>query len=370
VKRIILAVTNDLHTDQRVHKVARSLEKPGVYVTLIGRFLPYSSPLPARTYKTFRFNLLFKKGFLFYANYNLRLFVYLLFSKVDIIVSNDLDTLTACFFAAKVKGSTLVYDSHEYFSEVPELVNRKFVRSIWEMIEKLLLPRVKYSYTVNESIANIYSQKYKITMEVVRNLPSRIIFNKEHSKKINFPGKKIILYQGSLNAARGLEMAIDAMQYIESAVLVIIGEGDISQQLRQQVIDQKLDSKIKFLGRIPPDQLFDFTSSADLGLSIEENIGLNYYYSLPNKVFDYIQAKVPIIASNFPEISKIINEFDIGCTFDNRNPFHFAELINSILGNPTRYSTWKANLEKAASTLCWENEEPKLLSIYHKLGID
>jgi glycosyltransferase involved in cell wall biosynthesis len=370
VKRIILAVTNDLYTDQRVHRVAQSLGKSGATVTLIGRLLPYSTPLTARSYKTLRFKLLFKTGFLFYANYNLRLFFYLLFSKADIIVSNDLDTLAACFLAAKLKRAALVYDSHEYFSEVPELVNRKFVRSVWLLIEELFIPRLKYSYTVNESIALIYSQKYNISMEVVRNLPSKSTNNAILSTQLNFPGKKIILYQGSLNVGRGLEMAIDAMKYIETAVLIIIGEGDISQQLRQRAIDLNLDEKVKFSGRIPLDQLFQYTCSADLGLCIEEIIGLNYYYSLPNKLFDYIQARVPIIASDFPEISKIIHEFKIGCTIGDRNPIHFAELINSIFDDPSRYSVWKSNLEKAAEELCWENEEPKLLAIFRKFGID
>jgi glycosyltransferase involved in cell wall biosynthesis len=310
---------------------------------------------------------MFKKGILFYASYNLRLFLYLLFSKVDLIVSNDLDTLPACFFSAKLKGISLVYDSHEYFTEVPELMNRSFVRSIWLMIEKTLLPRVKYSYTVNESIAKIYSKKYHISMEVIRNLPSKRDVSIAISPRLNFHGKKILLYQGSLNVARGLELAIHAMQYIDNAILVIIGEGDISQQLRQRAIDLKLDERIKFLGRISMDQLFSYTCSAYLGLSLEENVGLNYYYSLPNKLFDYIQAGVPVIASNFPETSKIINEYKIGCTIDERDPVHFAQLVKSTFNNSELYNTWKSNLIKAADELCWEKEEPGLFAIYHKL---
>jgi glycosyltransferase involved in cell wall biosynthesis len=367
VKQIIIAVTNDLLTDQRIHRVSLSLEKSGASVMLVGRLLSYSAPLPTKSYKIFRFNLLFKKGFLFYANYNFRLFFFLLFHKADIIVSNDLDTLAACFFAAKLKGAALVYDSHEYFTEVPELVNRKFVRNIWLFIEKSILPRIKYSYTVNNSIAAIYSQKYKISMEVVRNLPPAGQLST--SLQLIFPGNKIILYQGSLNVGRGLEMAIDAMQYIESAVLVIIGEGDISSQLHQRVTSLGLNSKVKFTGRIAPEQLPAYTCSAYIGLSVEENIGLNYYYSLPNKLFDYIQARVPVIGSNFPEISQIINEFEIGCTFNDTTPSAFAELLNKVLNDQALYAIWKSNLERAAASLCWENEEPKLLSIYNKLGL-
>jgi glycosyltransferase involved in cell wall biosynthesis len=367
VKNIILAVTNDLYTDQRTHRIAQSLCKLRASVTLVGRILPNSPALQARHYKTKRFKLLFSKGFLFYAVYNLRLFFYLIFRKADIIVANDLDTLAACFLAAKIKRKTIVYDSHEYFTEVPELVNRKFVRSIWLMIEKTFLPHVKYSYTVNESIALIYSRKYNISMEAIRNLPMKITPRSNLSKPIYYPGKKIILYQGSLNLGRGLEMAIDAMQYIESAVLVIIGEGDISNKLRQRVSNLNLGEKIKFLGRIAFDQLSSYTACVTLGLTIEENRGLNYFYSLPNKMFDYIQSGIPVVASNFPEISGIINAYNIGCTIDDRNPLHFAGVINNILNDPSGYAIWKSNLIKAASELCWENEEFKLLSIYRRI---
>jgi glycosyltransferase involved in cell wall biosynthesis len=187
---------------------------------------------------------------------------------------------------------------------------------------------------------------------------------------MDFPGKKILLYQGSLNLGRGLEMAINAMQYIESAILVIIGEGDISDQLHQLVLDLHIDFKVKFTGRISPDLLPSYTAAAFLGFSVEENRGLNYYYTLPNKLFDYIQAHVPVIASNFPEISAIINEFQIGCTFDKHDPVAFSELINSVINDSSRYNLWKSNLEIASRGLCWENEEPILLSIFQKVGIE
>jgi len=369
LKHIILAVTNDLFTDQRVHRVAQSLVKAGCRVTLVGRVLPASQAIPQRSYSTHRFKMLFHKGILFYGSYNLRLLFYLFFQKTQAIVANDLDSLPACFITAKLKQIPLIYDSHEYFTEVPELINRKFVRSFWLRLENFILPRIKYSYTVNSSLARIYSQKYKISMEVIRNLPFKESAFITSNPPLNFGDKKILLYQGSLNIGRGLEMAIDAMQYIESAILVIIGDGDISHQLRHRVADLQLQSKVRFTGRIPFEALHSYTASATLGLSVEENLGENYYYSLPNKLFDYIQAQLPVIASNFPETAAIINEFQVGCTFEDRNPVAFAKLINSILADSARYNLWKSNLKKASTALCWENEEPILLSIFVKAGI-
>src|ERR1035437_8590299 len=172
MKRIILSVTNDLVTDQRVHRIATTLMNNGTKVTLVGRLLPKSLPLQ-RNYRTHRMRLLFKKGPLFYAEYNIRLFFYLMFAKADILVSNDLDTLPANYLVSIIRKKVLVYDSHEYFTEVPELIYRRVTRNIWKKLEQFILPKIKYSYTVNNSIADIYNKMYNINMKVVRNMPVR-----------------------------------------------------------------------------------------------------------------------------------------------------------------------------------------------------
>lgn len=139
-KKLVLTVTNNLVSDNRVHKVATTLVGMGFDVTLVGRTWPSNSKLNPRNYSTRRFALLFNKGFLFYANYNIRLFFYLLYKRFDVILSNDLDSLTACFVASKITRANLVYDSHEYFTELPELVDRPFVKMTWEKIESFILP--------------------------------------------------------------------------------------------------------------------------------------------------------------------------------------------------------------------------------------
>ena len=145
-KKIIVSVTNDISTDQRVHKVCQSLESMGFEVILWGRKLSFSQVL-YRSYTTKRMTLLFSSGPLFYLEYNFRLFLILLFSKSHLLLSNDLDTLLANFLVSKCKGIPLVYDSHELFPEVPELQNRSFVKSIWEKLEYFLLPKLEYTYT-------------------------------------------------------------------------------------------------------------------------------------------------------------------------------------------------------------------------------
>jgi glycosyltransferase involved in cell wall biosynthesis len=364
-KLIIISVTNDLIADKRVNKVAVSLVNHGFAVKVIGRKLKNSKDI-AFPYPSKRFRLIFEKGPLFYAEYNFRLFVFLLTSKADIFLSNDLDTLPANYLASAIRRKKLVYDSHELFTEVPELQGRKFVQNIWLRIEKLILPRVKFSYTVCDSIADYYKSKYGIEMTVVRNIPECIIKHTiSEIGKINLPAdKKLVLYQGALNIGRGIEFAIEAFRFLENVILLTVGGGDIEKQLKEKVVKLGLTDKILFTGKLPFAELEYYTRKADLGLSIEENLGLNYYFALPNKLFDYIRAEIPVLVSRLPETERIVSHYDIGDFIENHDPEHIAQKIETCLNNTEQRKIWKINLKKASGELCWENEEKNFLKYF------
>ncbi len=364
MKRILVSVTNDLTTDQRVHKACITLTQMGFDVLVIGRKLKNSQNLN-RTYKTFRFKLLFKKGFLFYAEYNLRLFFKLLFLKKDILLSNDLDTLLPNFLISKIFKLKLVYDSHELFTEVPELINRLFVQKFWLTIEKNILPKIKNCYTVSNSIANYYNLKYKTNFITIRNLP--IATNKILKDELPFDIKnnKIILYQGAINKARGLELMITTMQFIENSIFVIIGNGDIEKELLQQIKVLNLKEKVKLIPKQSPNELQKITPLADLGISFEEDFGLSYKFALPNKLFDYIQAEVPVLVSDLPEMKNIIQQFSVGEIIQDRYPEKLAIQISTMLQKGKEF--YNSNLETAKKTLTWENESEHLKKFYTNL---
>lgn len=353
-------------TDNRVHKVAVSLQQMGFEPLLIGRLLPESLAV-RRSYSTHRMKLVFRKGPLFYLGYNLRLFFYLLKSKIDVFVANDLDTLPANYLAARIKRKPLVYDSHEYFTEVPELIGRPVVRAIWKGMERLLVPQVNAAYTVSDSIAEVYRELYKVDFKVVRNMP---VCSEIKSLSAADPVKpdlpKIILYQGALNQGRGIEAAIRAMLYVEGAELWLAGDGDVADELKQMVTELKLGMKVKFLGRLPLDELNGVTRQADLGISLEEDLGLNYRFALPNKLFDYIQAGVPVLVSNLPEMRRIVDRYQIGTIAETHQRKELAELMKTALFDQTKRQVWKQNLQVAARELCWENEEETLRQIYSR----
>jgi glycosyltransferase involved in cell wall biosynthesis len=370
MSRIIISVTNDLVSDQRVNRVAVTLREAGADVLLVGRVLKNSPALDSRIYKMHRMPIPFNKGFLFYACYNLWLFVYLIFHKADGLVANDLDTLPANYLAAKLKRVPLIFDSHEYFPEVPEVIHRKLVQTFWLRIEKMIVPKLKFNYTVCQSIANIYKNKYNSSFSVVRNLPlrkSKVITNS--TPNLNIEGKFVIIYQGALNVGRGIELVMKSMKYLENTILVIAGEGDISETLHFKAKESGLENKIIFLGRLPLNELHNYTIQAHLGFSLEENRGLNYFYALPNKLFDYIQAGVPVITSDFPEMAAIVKTFNIGQTTLEQNPEKLAIIIQNMLTNHDLRAIWKENLKMAAEQLCWEKEKIVLVNIYKETGL-
>jgi glycosyltransferase involved in cell wall biosynthesis len=365
-KSILMAVTNDLVSDNRVHRIAITLLDMGFEVTLAGRKYPSGKIIFNRPYKIRRFSLWFNKGPLFYAGYNIRLFFYLLFNRFDVIVSNDLDTLPGCFYASRILRIPLVYDSHEYFTEVPELISRPKVKRFWEGIEKTILPKIKHCYTVCQSIADIYNNRYKTSFRVVRNIPYKLKDLKSDGFVPPFPtDKPVVIYQGAVNLGRGIEEAILAMHRLDNVNLVIIGWGDIIDKCKKLAEDEGLTDKVIFTGRIPLEELNKITRFATIGLSVEKDMGLNYRYALPNKLFDYIQSEVPMLVSPLPEIKRIVEDYNVGLIIEESSPEAIAGGIYKMLSDDELYHQWKENCRKAKEILCWENERNVVLSIYN-----
>lgn len=367
-KRVIVSVTNDLYTDNRVHKVCSFLHTNDFEVLLVGRKLKDSKPVDDRPYQTKRFRLPFTKGALFYAVYNLRLFFFLLGKRFDVLVSNDLDSLLANYLAHKIKGkSKLVYDTHELFTEVPELTARPKVRKVWLTIEEFIFPKLDHIITVNQSIADIYNERYGKKLHVVRNVselwkPTEILSKEE----LDLPeDKAIIILQGSgINVDRGGEEAVLAMKDVENALFLIVGNGDVLPRLKEITEEEKLEDKVKFIGRVPYPRMMNYTYHADLGLSLDKDTNPNYRYSLPNKTFDYIHTGTPVISSDLVELRRVIEKHKVGRIIPEHSAKGVAETINSILDNPDLLAEMKENCQRAAQEENWEKESEVLKKIY------
>lgn len=364
-KKIIVSVISDLVTDQRVQKECNTLHKDGYKVLLIGRKSKNTFGLSELPYSVIRFHNPFKSGPLMYMTFNAQLFFYLLFKKADILWSNDLDTLLPNFIIARLKNIKLIYDSHEYFTLS---VYKKSSRKIWEQLERFLFPRLKNVITVNDSIKNVYEKKYKVPVIVIRNVPYRALPEKNAVLPAD---KKILVMQGiGLNENRGAEEAVLIMQFLNDDYnLYFIGQGTILEKLKKMVIDLNLSDKVTFIDTLPYNQMMAYTRQCFLGL-IFEKIHFNdeHMFALPNRLFDYLKAGIPVLSSRAIEIKNIVEKYNIGDFIDNFEPQHIAEKIISISNNIEIYKQWKLNATAAATDLCWENEEIKLKDFMRKLA--
>jgi glycosyltransferase involved in cell wall biosynthesis len=308
---------------------------------------------------------------MFYAAYNFRLFWYLLTHRATLLVSNDLDTLLANYAASRFKPLTrLVYDSHEYFTEVPELQDRPKVKRTWEAIENWILPKLQTVYTVNESIAELYREKYKKEIRVVRNVsPKWSALNSLSKSELDIPENKflIILQGAGINIHRGAEEAVEAMKTVEDAVLLIVGDGDVIDSLKKYVNDYGLQNKVIFYGKRPYSEMMNFTQHADVGLTLDKPTNLNYRFSLPNKVFDYIHAGTPVICTDLVEVARIVRKHNVGSVINELTPESLADRINYFIQHQDELAELKQNCQRAAEVENWEQETKVLEDIYPRV---
>lgn len=360
MKRIIFTVTTDLVFDQRMKRICSSIHGAGYDVLLIGRKKRSSPPISESRYKQKRLVCFFEKGKLFYLEYNIRLLIYLMTVKCDAICGIDLDTLLPATVASRLRRKFLIYDAHEYFTQMEEVVNRPFTRGVWKWIERLCVPRCDAAYTVSDGYGKLFEEEYDREFQVVRNITilrdSKPIWNKE----------AIILYQGAVNIGRGLENVIEAMQKVDGK-LIVCGDGDILSQLKELVKSLSLQAKVQFMGYVKPQELIKFTRMARLGLTLFEAEGLSNRYSLANRFFDYIHSGVPQLAMNYPEYKNFNSKFEVAALLDDLEPFTLASAMNKVLKDDTYYSRLHENAIEARKTVNWQNEERVLIGVYDQL---
>lgn len=362
--RISISVSNDLATDQRVRKQCESLQANGYTPVLVGRRLPGSLPVK-RSYPTRRMKLLFNKGPMFYAELNVRLFFRLLFTRASLLYANDLDTLPANALVSVLRGLPLVYDSHEYFTEVPEIQHKPFTKHTWRCLERTFIRFADTVITVSPSIATLLRRTYGLDeVLVVRNLPDRKHVRQPYSKRdIGVEDNVFLLIaQGSgINMDRGMEEMVEAMRSLDRVVLMIIGGGDAIPRLKGMVDDHSLHHCVIFKPKMTYEELMRHTAAADLGLSFDKDTNVNYRYSLPNKLFDYILAGTPPLVSDLVEVRRVVTERNLGYVLPRHDSATMARTIEEIRNDPRALAEKRENCLKASDTLLWKFEfEPVL----------
>ena len=359
-KRIVCTVTNDLNYDQRMIRICTSLAGAGYDVTLIGFKRKKSKPLTERPFKQVRLPIIVEQGKLMYLHYWINLFFFLLFRKVDILCAIDLDTILPVFYVSRLRGKKRVYDAHEIFTDLKEVISRPAVHKMWTWIARHTIPRFPVGYTIGDCFAEDFKKRYGVDYGVVRN--ATIL------KPLQIPEKKdrFILYQGWVNIGRCFEQLIPAMQYVD-AKLVICGEGNFYEQSVALAKELGLEDKVVFKGYVPPAQLSDYTIRSYIGITLFEDTALSHYLSLANRFFDYMHYGVPQLCIKYPEYERINGQFEVASLISDPTPQTTAAALNKLLDDDAYYSRLQQNCLAAREKYCWQEEEKKLLAIYKSL---
>ena len=341
-------------------RICTSLDNEGYDITLIGREKRSSLPLESKAFKQKRLYCFFEKGKLFYIEYNLRLFIFLLFTKADGICAIDLDTIIPCLWVSSLKRIPRIYDAHELFCEMKEISSRPKIYKIWKSIEKYAVPKFKHSYTVNHVIAEEFKKLYKVDVEVIRSIA---LMDENKSAQ---PKEKFILYQGAVNEGRSFETLIPAMKFIDTK-LIICGDGNFMQQAKALSRIHQVEDKVIFKGMLSPNSLQEITSQSYIGLTLFEQGAKSNYYSLANRFFDYIHAGTPQICVDYPLYQELNKKYDIAVLIDDLEPDSIALVVNRLLDDESVWKSMHENCKTAAKELCWQNEEKILIAFYKKI---
>lgn len=364
-----MAVSNDTLTDQRVDRHRRTLTEAGFDVVVLGR-----RELPTRH----------RRGWRFYLELNLALSHAVGRQRPDIVWANDTDTLPGCWLAARRTRSRLVLDSHELFPEVPEIRHKPLVKWVWRTLERWLMPRCDARLTVCQSIADHYRRLYGVEMEVVRNMSDSMNSRSEvggRKSEVMHPTSalqpptsnlqpptsalRLLLYQGRVNVGRGVDWAIDALEWLDGCRLVVAGDGDLEEAMRAYAAGKPWADRVLFTGRLMPEALRALTPQADVGLVMLEDMGLSYHYALPNRIGDLVEAGVPMVVSDLPEMASFARRHGVGEVMRGTGPKALAESVRAVLDKGREAYDFRS----ARADMDWNKEKQKLIRTAEELRI-
>jgi glycosyltransferase involved in cell wall biosynthesis len=311
---------------------------------------------------------------LLYSDYYRLAYAVAMAEPFDVFHAHDLNTLLPAAAAARRTGRPLVYDSHELYPDVSGLSRKE--RFIWRRIEPRLIRRATHVITVCESIAGELVRRYRIAPPtVLLNCPPAVALAETGPTNLlraraglTEADGPVVLYQGGFAPGRGIDALIDASVHLERGVLVLMGWGPIEDDLARQIERLGMQGKVRIIAPVSRAELLPHTAGADVGVIPYQPVGLNNYYTTPNKLFEYIAAGLPIAASAVPELQRFLGDHDVGLTFDPYDPRAIASTINRMLSDAELLAQMRASATAAATVLNWEHEQVKLVRLYQELS--
>ncbi len=292
----------------------------------------------------------------------------------DICHAHDLNTLAPAYLVSRTSGSALVYDSHELSVEMgttspPARIAKPYFR----VYERFFIQRTDAVITVNDSIARTLASWHGIAPPcVIMNCPPLYTARRGLDllrRDLGLePGIRIALYHGNFFADRGLEeLVVAAGDLPDDVVTVFMGDGSLEEELKRLVADEGLTDKVLFRPRVPPTEVLPYVVSADVGVVLFRPVEINNQFASPNKMFDYLMAGVPVVASDLPELSRIVNTYGVGTLVNEADPADVARGITEVLDSPHYDEMRKRARAVALERYNWEKQSQGLLAIYRAL---
>ncbi|WP_209121759.1 glycosyltransferase [Alkalihalobacillus sp. BA299] len=298
---------------------------------------------------------------------NIRFFLYAMKQDATIYHAHDLNTLVPTYLVAKIKGAKIVYDAHEVSTDRAGWKNKR----LWTKIESFLIRRVDHVITTNDTRAEFFSEQYNIPVPtVIRNVPPLQYVSKTDKlrKQCNISiDEPIVLYQGGIQRDRGLENIIRCIPLVPKGIFIFLGNGSLKPKIIALAKELKVEDRTRFIDAVPNEELLTYTASADIGMQLLQNTCFNHYSACSNKIHEYLMAGLPVVASDLPEIRKVVSSSHIGLIVNPDDLEMVAKSINTLINNEELYKELQGNTKEAALLHHWDIEEGKLHKIYNFL---
>ncbi|MFZ1082160.1 MAG: glycosyltransferase [Candidatus Kryptoniota bacterium] len=364
---VLIVVSSDPRYDSRSTKYLNSLLQAGLKAKVVG---VSSDGAREKTGEMVRVPITPTHGKRFFLHFYQRIIPEVRKSPAKIVIAGDLFSLPPAIinkrrYSRKGDLVKLIYDSKELYEELPSLKMKHSSFLFWNLIEKSSIRFVDAVMTVNHSIANILEAKWHMPPTVIMNVPDKFVWTETSKKSFD---KIVLTFSGGLQRGRGLDKLIKLLSLLpENYELRFVGDGNLRSELEYQAASMKLSSRVHFIGKVKNTEVLGELSKAHLGIYLMENVGLCHYLALPNKLFQFISARLPVIVPDFPEMANIVEKFRIGAAI---NPSDLAGAVKKILeltNNQELYRELVSNCDKAAEILNWQVEKEKFLSLVKSL---
>lgn len=288
-------------------------------------------------------------------------------TNADVYHAHDANTLLMGWAAARLRGKPLVYDAHEI---VTDQQGYGRIRHFYGWVEKMIMPRAEGLIATTDMRADHFVDAYGCARPLVlQNRPRAANGMPEGvmRKRLNIPAdRRVVIYQGGLQPGRGLMNIVRLAGRLPQYEFVLVGGGRQAGELQALAHELALEN-IHFPGPVPLDELLAWTVDADLGIQILRNTCLNHYTTDSNKLFEYAVAGLPVVASDFPEIRRVVESSNIGVLVDPEDLDEIEKVIRCLFEDENQYRAYRDNCLKHRHALSWEEQEERLLELYRKV---